>query len=273
MRISVLTIGVIASIITTAAFANQVLTSQTYVDNQDALKQDKITAGTTGNVVLYNGTQNGQTQFSERAIYDDWEVDIKGNHLEDNLVTAGVLLDATSDIWGEMPELPTGTANTVVMYNNDGDIGGERAIYDGTNDYDETTDANKLITAGAVSTMAPELPTGNPGYAVLYDENGDIGGERGIYDGSTTYNSSTDANKLVTASVVQNASNNMPTKTVTSRVCTRWIDGQSHTDANCLLWNLVDETVYGAQCNVDADCAGYIGDCGCLNHMCDCAWD
>ncbi len=62
----------------------------------------------------------------------------------------------------------------------------------------------------------------------------------------------------------------LPTKTVTHRTCTRWIDGQSHTDANCLLWNLVDETVYGAQCNVDADCAGYIGNCSCVNHMCDC---
>ncbi len=261
-----LLLGAVASIIAiNSVFANTIVTSQTYVDNADALKQDKITAGTTGNVVLYNGTQNGQTQFSERAIYD------------------------------------------------------------GTNDYDETTDANKLITAGAVNTMAPELPTGNPGYAVLYDENGDIGGERGIDDGGcwwdegcSMYNDSNDLvalgairdnlawdlsydsfdgdDALPTAHAVRRfAQERIPAGTTGSVVvyngigrstgygdggqtqftekaianapiinngtltngndiasinavqtkqnkmtCTRWLDNAEHTDANCLLWSMAN---------------------------------
>ena len=62
----------IASVLSINAYAvSATVTSKDYVDTQDALKQDKITAGTTGNVVLYNGTQNGQTQFTGRAIYDE----------------------------------------------------------------------------------------------------------------------------------------------------------------------------------------------------------
>ncbi len=259
-------IGAIASIIAiNSVFANTIVTSQTYVDNADALKQDKITAGTTGNVVLYNGTQNGQTQFSERAIYD------------------------------------------------------------GTNDYDETTDANKLITAGAVNTMAPELPTGTRGYAVLYDENGDIGdgmtilsdtanflsgespydmgsderalltqnvlwyntdeslnlsgspsghynvyptasGVKGfaqskipagtlgsvvIYDGTQMVGGYPEAKfteRAITYSVTQDSGNLITSGGVYTAIsakqnkmtCTRWIDNAAHTDANCLLWSMAN---------------------------------
>ena len=63
---------------------------------------------------------------------------------------------------------------------------------------------------------------------------------------------------------------NLPTKTITTRVCIRWIDGQSHTDANCLLWDLVDATVYGPQCTQNSDC---ICPCGgsatCSSGRCD----
>ena len=267
MRISILTFGAFTSILSLNAYASSVVTSQTYVDNADALKQDKITAGTTGNVVLYNGTQNGQTQFTGRAIYD------------------------------------------------------------GTNDYDETTDANKLITAGAVNTMAPELPTGNSGYAVLYDENGDIGDEMLILpddqyflSGDSAWDMGSDVRALLTQNVLWNntdessnlsgslsghnnvyptasgvkgfAQSKIPAGTLGSVViydgtqmvgaypeakftekaianapiitngtltngndiasinavqtkqnkmtCTRWIDNAAHTDANCLLWNMAN---------------------------------
>ena len=59
----------IASILTLNAFADPVtVTTQDYVDTADALKQNKIPAGTTGSVVTYNGTSNGQTQFNEMPI-------------------------------------------------------------------------------------------------------------------------------------------------------------------------------------------------------------
>ena len=212
--------SIIASVLTTGAFAtSSTVTSKDYVDARDALKQNTIpVAGTNSStpgstIVTYTGTAG---TIGERGICND----PTDNCNQADIATYGLVGNAVEYIENNMPTLPTGTANNVVTYDN----------------------------------------------------NGDIGGERGIYDGSTTYDSSTDADKLVTASVVHDVANNLPTKTVTTRVCTSWIDGQSHTDANCLLWNLVDETVYGAECNVDADCAGYIGNCSCLNHMCNCMW-
>ena len=129
MRIPFLTFGAIASILSiNSVFATtSTVTSKDYVDAADALKQDKITAGTTGNVVLYNGTQNGQTQFTGRAIYDDYDVTIDGTN-SDNLVTAGALLQATAyiydDIYDVMPDfddLPetTVTYKTCVGWSNE----------------------------------------------------------------------------------------------------------------------------------------------------------
>ncbi len=63
--------AVIAATIMGNAWADdgRILTTQTYVDNADALKQDKIPAGTAGQIVLYNGTDaNGQTKFTGRQI-------------------------------------------------------------------------------------------------------------------------------------------------------------------------------------------------------------
>ena len=95
MRIPILTFGAIASVLTiNSVMADTVVTSRNYVDTQDALKQNKITAGTTGSVVTYNGTQNGQTQFSERAIFnpetgwDDENGEIVSGH-EGDLLDAG----------------------------------------------------------------------------------------------------------------------------------------------------------------------------------------
>ena len=210
-----LLLGAIASVIAiNSVFADTIVTSQSYVDNHDALKQDKITAGTTGNVVTYNGTQNGQAQFSERAIFDpetSWDDEygeIVSGH-EGDLVTAGVILPAVSNIM-------SGPANTVAMYGPEGFLGSD---------------------------------------------------SRGIYDGSTTYNSSTDADKLVTASVVQNATNNLPETTVTYKTCYQEVNG------DCILWNLSDRDVYG-RCLSSTDCehlncpAGSSGSCS--NGQCAC---
>ena len=59
--------------------------------------------------------------------------------------------------------------------------------------------------------------------------------ERAIYDGSTTYDSTTDADKLITAGAVDNKQNKM--------TCTRWLDtpeNPDHTDENCLLWSIAN---------------------------------
>ena len=70
MRIkSSVMVGTVLGVMTIcAARADNLLTSKAYVDARGALKQDIITAGTTGNVVTYNGAVNGQTQFDELAV-------------------------------------------------------------------------------------------------------------------------------------------------------------------------------------------------------------
>ncbi len=167
--------GTIASVIAiNSVFADTIVTSQSYVDNRDALKQDKITAGTTGNVVTYNGTQNGQAQFSERAIFDpDTNFDYENN------------------------EVATG---------HEGD----------------------LVTAESIF----------PAMGSLYQQ-------------------------------IEQVTNDLPTTTTTKKVCTEWVSGQSHTDENCLLWNLTDQTVYGAQCYTANDCE-YPNNCSCVNNRCQC---
>ena len=207
--------GTIASVIAiNSVFADTIVTSQSYVDNRDALKQDKIPVA------------------------------------ETNIETPGV---------------------SVVTYTDTAGVIGERGILEPDQIYNRKKDSEKLITAGAVESVIPELPTGTADTVVMYNNNGDIGGERGIYDGSTTYNARTDANKLVTASVVTN----QPTTTTTKKVCTEWVSGQSHTDANCLLWDLRNAPIRARQCYSSEDCEGYGYSCGgmcedgiCVNGIC-----
>ena len=89
-RIFMVILGLVLTVPAMATGENTV-TSKSYVDAQDALKQDKITAKTTGNVVTYNGTSNGQTQFDEVGIYDGSAA--YSNSDADKLVTAEVVAD------------------------------------------------------------------------------------------------------------------------------------------------------------------------------------
>ncbi len=108
-------LGAIASVIAiNSVMADTTVTSKTYVDNHDALKQDKITAGTTGNVVTYNGTQNGQAQFSERGVCDttaEENDDCDSNYL----VTRDLLGEQINDL-GDQIEQATDLPETTVTY-------------------------------------------------------------------------------------------------------------------------------------------------------------
>ena len=93
---------------------------------------------------------------------------------------------------------------------------------------------------------------------ITYTDTAGVLGERGIFDGSTTYDSSTDSDKLVTAAVlqsVQSTVDNLSTTTVTRKTCTEWVANASHTDSNCLLWNLTEVPGYiDNSCSSTADC-------------------
>ncbi len=64
---------------------------------------------------------------------------------------------------------------------------------------------------------------------------------------------------------------------VATRTCAAWLNGQEHTDANCLLWNLSEAKVY-ARCTKNSDCAwitvqcnpGQVGRCDSGTGKCYC---
>ena len=96
----------IASILSINAYAvSATVTSKDYVDTtrQATIPASGTNSATPGDtVVTYTDTAG---TIGERGIFDDWSVGIVENSLQDNLVTAGVLLDATDEIWDEMNEL------------------------------------------------------------------------------------------------------------------------------------------------------------------------
>ena len=215
MRISVLTIGAVASMLSiNSVFATtSTVTSKDYVDAADALKQDKIPVA------------------------------------ETNIETPGV---------------------SVVTYTDTAGVIGERGIYDGGK---FGKDDDRLTTVYGVEEMIDTMsPTGTANTVVMYKNDGNIGGERGIYDGSTTYDSSTDADKLVTASVVQNVSNNLPTVTTSKMTC---VDAP-----DCTLWTVADRTVYGSCIGGQQSCGTSAAECsglccpglgiGCIGTNCLC---
>ncbi|MBO4700492.1 MAG: hypothetical protein J5620_01945 [Alphaproteobacteria bacterium] len=142
---------------------------------------------------------------------------------------------------------------------------------------------NKIPAAGTNASTPGET-------VVTYTEtgNGTIG-ERGIFDWGTGWDRQN--NELVSdhgtdlleagniipdlvdlydsVTEISNTVNNLPEKTVTYKTCTEW-SGTPHTDANCLLWNLSDSTVYGSECETNADCHCECGGSAqCNYHRCD----
>ncbi len=66
--------------------------------------------------------------------------------------------------------------------------------------------------------------------------NGEIG-ERGLYSDISSYDASTDGDKLITASALNATFTNLPTTPTTKLECANQADG-------CTLWTIVDQTAY-----------------------------
>ena len=71
--------------------------------------------------------------------------------------------------------------------------------------------------------------------------NGQIG-ERGLYSDISSYNATTDGDKLITASALNDTFTNLPTTPTTKLECANQADG-------CTLWTIVDQTAYGISGN------------------------
>lgn len=242
--------AIIAAIAATNAYSDQVLTSRAYVDDGLATKQDKITAGTTGAVVTYNGIQDGQTQFTERAIYDG-SATYDSTTDANKLITAGAVNTMT-------PSLPTGTANAAVTYDANGNIGGEREIF-GTN-YTAiwarptvTTNDDKLAKVGDVrmlqnlitdASKRGSAPSDENDYRMLPVFNSALNGKFGglitanSLDEGTWKTNNWSTNNVIPSLMAVNAGMESKQNKMT---CTRWLDTPEHpehTDENCLLWEL-----------------------------------
>ena len=236
--------AIIASIAATNAYSDQVLTSRAYVDNGLATKQDKITAGTTGAVVTYNGIQDGQTQFTERAIYDG-SATYDSTTDANKLITAGAVNTMT-------PSLPTGTANAAVTYDANGNIGGERRIDDsGGRASVLTPRSDEWLTSvsGVKGTLkyitsvqsASSVPSSGMFFLPVFSENEDTP----TFGRVTVANSvedlgtwSDNTNKVIPTWMAMDSG--LATKQ-NKMTCTRWLDtpeNPDHTDENCLLWEL-----------------------------------
>lgn len=162
MRISILAFGAVASILAiNSVLANQVLTSQTYVDNADAQKVD-IAQGTgtnnanVGKTLVVNSQGNlelgtvSASNFVEDSITDG----VTNKAPSENAVN-----DALANKQNIIPVTGTNSSTpgtTVVTYTSTAGTVGERGIYDGTAAYNESTDADKLVTARAFNNPVPE---------------------------------------------------------------------------------------------------------------------
>ena len=110
---------------------------------------------------------------------------------------------------------------------------------------DLKTAASKAYVDTSVETLQDKIPAANQqgiglGETVMtYTAagNGAIG-ERGIYTGANGYDASTDGDKLITASALNDTFTNLPTKETTKLECANLNDG-------CTLWTIVDQTAYG----------------------------
>lgn len=87
----------------------------------------------------------------------------------------------------------------------------------------------KIPAAGAAGVGAGDT-------VITYTGAGGTIGERGIYSDASSYNATTDADKIITASALNGAVSNIPTTETSKLTCY---------DANCTLWSIGTQTAYG----------------------------
>lgn len=113
---------------------------------------------------------------------------------------------------------------------------------------DENVVSSKGYVDNRIGTRQAKIPAAGTNSAtagetvVTYTTtgNGTIG-ERGIYTNPSSYNSSTDANKLATAGALNSAVTNLSTMATTQLTCAN--------PDTCDLWTIDDQTVYGQSGN------------------------
>ncbi len=245
MRIkSSVMIGVLVSVMTLcAAFADSVVTSKSYVDAQDALKQDKITAGTRGSVVTYAGEVGGYAQFGEMRVNDSsFELGSSVNEL----ATTGLLVPPYS-LLEEIDRINSNEVLVRAVHAGSSYVEG-LAIFPSDGTYNAGTDADKLATMGAVmASMAssgsqPAL-SGTNGAVVTYTDTPGVTGERHFLSGQYWRDPSGNEDKLVTAGQISNTVKYIGNRPVSIMECT----DPFASDDECLLWHISQRRILSAE--------------------------
>ena len=83
----------------------------------------------------------------------------------------------------------------------------------------------------------PNVGAGETVMTYTANGNGEIG-EGGLYSDTSSYDATTDGDKLITASALNATFTNLPTTPTTKLECANQADG-------CTLWTIVDQTAYG----------------------------
>ncbi len=241
MRIkSSIMIGVLVSVMTLcAAFADSVVTSKSYVDAQDALKQDKITAGTRGSVVTYAGEVGGYAQFGEMRVNDSsFELGSSVNEL----ATTGLLVPP----YQLLEDISVINSNEVLVraVHAGGSYVEGLAIFSSDGTYNAGTDADKLATMGAVmASMAasgsqPAL-SGTNGAIVTYGNAPGVTGERKIlsewYQPFVPGVTAGNGDHLVDAQSVMGVVYTIGNRPISVMECA---DGENVSDEDCMLWHI-----------------------------------
>ena len=140
-------------------------------------------------------------------------------------------------------------------------------------DYVDARDALKQNTIPATGTNSS-----TPGSTVVtYTSTAGTIGERGICNDPDE--DDCNGGDLVTVNQLDEQIERLGLQTVTTtnRTCVEWVANAAHTDANCLLWSLVDQTVFGIADLVPGDdwavaCWGEGGSCSDDSQCCDGFW-
>ncbi len=277
MRIkSSVMLGILLSFMTLCAVrADSIVTSKSYVDAQDALKQNKITAAgdpnnlqggssivtrteTPGDVAevwiaysneemfgAYEGTSLHPTSVPLSSVVAEnlFNLDVRITEVETNL---SPVIDPLNTVFQtKIPAL-----SGVVTYNGIDANGqsqfGQLDVYqpDPGNPYNAGTDADKLATMGAVmASMAssgsqPAL-SGTNGAIVTYGNAPGVTGERkilsGWYEPFVPGGTAGNGDHLVDAQSVMGVVYTIGNRPISVMECA---DGENVSDENCMLWHI-----------------------------------
>jgi len=295
MRKTLITTSLIAALMAMPAFADptaqelldqKTVTSKYYVDTtkQDIIPTDKVlfiegdgkaipediyvpalvltnSAGTilNGNTVgmLDQGTLTSvlgsnnasKLRYYTAATYDNF------------VPTVRAVATELSSIWTKLNDtLSWSSTQTSAVNAYDTDFGG-KGMWPSA-DYDKYVVGSSLAQGLALKQNI--IAAGTSGNVVTYTGTAGQVGSVGVYNGSTTYNSSTDSGKLATAGFVETKQEKL--------TCAGYVDGHANDDNYCWLYSLEEPQAPAPSCLASGEPCGGDDSLCCSGHCSGKGW-